>query len=295
MRVVCAGCKAKGDGNEAVTYLAVGSRAWELCATHADSFAQLLADALQDQGRAEPLPPPAPPKNVVVTGDVPRYAADEARLALSNAGYEISGHVDEHTEFIVIGLRPAPHKIAEAREAGLQWLDATRPGVFSGAVKAGSWPESLSDSGTLPDVPAKKTALHVRAEVTSQPSPKPRLTAVKDPVEATGEARQDNVHESPPAPVDEVAAKQKRAVEAAAEWRDEVNRRLGASRVEAAKERREKESRDRVTRAVREHKREEKSQPARVRSWAAAQGYEVARRGRIPAAVQNAYEYAHAA
>lgn len=154
MGTPCAGCKAKGseEVKEAATFIAVGHKVWDMCEEHADRFAGYFADLFKDSGEAEAET--GQRRNVVITGTIPGYAAANARTAVENLGYDISGHVNEHTAVIICGLRPAPHKVAEARELGTPCLDATKPKAFRDAVRAGAF----SGGDELPDVKPKITA-----------------------------------------------------------------------------------------------------------------------------------------
>ncbi|MDQ8703291.1 hypothetical protein RCO28_12445 [Streptomyces sp. LHD-70] len=164
MDALCHGCKAKGEETEAVSIIAVGVKVWDLCQLHADRFAGYLADVFQDGGDTEPV---KERPSVVVTGEIPGYDHETARAAIENLGYRIVGHVEDDTEFIVIGLRPAPHKVAEAREHGTRAFDATQPKALARAICSGDLDLALPSVDDLPVVQAmqpKKTAEDIKAE-----------------------------------------------------------------------------------------------------------------------------------
>ncbi|MER5441109.1 hypothetical protein [Streptomyces sp. NPDC002790] len=165
MEALCHGCKAKGEETVAVAIIAVGVKVWDLCQVHADRFAGYLADAFQDSGDLEAV---RERPSVVVTGEIPGYDHATARTAIENLGYRIAGHVQEDTAVIVCGLRPAQHKVDEAREHNTPAFDGTQPKALARAVAAGDL-ESLVGLGVddLPSVQAmqpKKTAEDIKAE-----------------------------------------------------------------------------------------------------------------------------------
>ncbi len=158
MSTNCLGCSAKGEERLAVTVIAVGHRAWDLCNEHAQRFSGYLAELFTTDGAA---PTVRTRGSVVVTGTIPGYEPEAASRALENSGFTIFGHVNETTEFIVCGIRPVPHKVREAREAGTASLDATIAGRFKDAVASGRWVAE----DALPEVVEKRTAEEVRAQV----------------------------------------------------------------------------------------------------------------------------------
>ncbi|GHF61498.1 histone-like nucleoid-structuring protein Lsr2 [Streptomyces noursei] len=161
MTALCMGCKAKGQEQEAATVIAVGHKGWDLCPEHAERFSGYLADLFGTDG----LEPTVEARgSVVITGTIPGYDADTARRALENSGYRIVGHVEEDTALIICGVRPAPHKVKEAEEAGTPCLDATRAGAFREAVTSGQW----IGEDPLPTVAQKKTAEDVQAQVEAE-------------------------------------------------------------------------------------------------------------------------------
>ncbi|MFH8346810.1 hypothetical protein [Streptomyces sp. NPDC018045] len=161
MKSLCLGCKAKEEEREAVTVVAVGHAAWDVCKAHADRFTGYLAEVFQTDGKA---PLVEERGSVVVTGTIPGYEPEAARLALENSGYRITGHVEKDTEFIVCGIRPAPHKVKEAEAAGTACLDATAAGRFREAVATNQW----KANDPLPEVVAKKTAEDVKAQTEAE-------------------------------------------------------------------------------------------------------------------------------
>ncbi|MFG2228049.1 histone-like nucleoid-structuring protein Lsr2 [Streptomyces sp. NPDC048644] len=163
MDALCTGCKAKEQPEDrgAVTVVAVGHQAWDLCAEHADRFARYLSKALRANGSEKPVDER---RSAVVTGSIPGYEPEAARRGLENSGYRIVGHVEEDTVLIVCGIRPAPHKVKEAGAAGTPCLDATRAGAFREAVTSGRW----IGEDPLPTVPEKKTADAVRAQMEAE-------------------------------------------------------------------------------------------------------------------------------
>ncbi len=166
MTALCMGCKAKGQEQEAVTVIAVGHKGWDLCSEHGEKFGGYLADLFGNDG----LEPTVEARgSVVITGTIPGYDADTARLALENSGYRIVGHVEEDTALIICGLRPAPHKVKEAESAGTPCLDATRAGAFREAVTSGQW----TGEDPFPTVAQKKTAGDIQAQ--GEPEEKWRL------------------------------------------------------------------------------------------------------------------------
>ncbi|MEV6551731.1 histone-like nucleoid-structuring protein Lsr2 [Streptomyces sp. NPDC051597] len=161
MTALCMACKAKGQDQEAATVIAVGHKGWDLCPEHAERFGAYLADIFGTDG----LEPTVEARgSVIITGTIPGYDADTARMALENSGYRIVGHVEEDTALIICGVRPAPHKVKEAETAGTPCMDATRAGAFRGAVTSGQW----IGEDPLPVVARKKTAEDVQAQVEAE-------------------------------------------------------------------------------------------------------------------------------
>ncbi|MEV0445309.1 hypothetical protein AB0I84_07410 [Streptomyces spectabilis] len=252
----CLGCKTKGEEQTATTVIAVGHQAWDLCGEHATKFADYLVDLFKDDGLA---PAPEPPKRtVVVTGTIPGYEPDTARQALENHGFTIAGHVTEDTAFIVAGIRPAPHKIQEATEAGTPCFDATKAGAFRDAVTSGQW----TAEDPLPAVAQKKTADDVRRESEEEKAARKEREA---------KALESYVHW-------QTTEVPKRMAESAAQWR---------------KERGEKEQQE-VRRIAKASLPPEQTESQKIREWAAKNGYEINSKGRIPEAVKVAYAHAHA-
>ncbi|MFE0046255.1 hypothetical protein [Streptomyces albireticuli] len=97
-----------------------------------------------------PVAPERP--SVMVSGDVPGYAWDEARMAVRNLGYEVVGRADESTVLLVLGEGGDRNvtKLRDAAERGLPVMDVRAPGRFRDAVRAGE----LVGSDPLPE-PAK--------------------------------------------------------------------------------------------------------------------------------------------
>ncbi|UFQ16435.1 MULTISPECIES: Lsr2 family DNA-binding protein [Streptomyces] len=169
MDTLCKGCKVKDEEVEAVSIIAVGTRVWDLCQVHAERFEGYLADLFQDTGEAEPV---APRPTVVVTGEVPGYDHETARTLIENLGYRIAGHVQEDTAVIVCGLRPAQHKVAEAREHGTPAFDATAPSALALALRSGdleglAYP-SVDDLRVVQTMTPKKTAADLKAQAEAE-------------------------------------------------------------------------------------------------------------------------------
>ncbi|MFD7336687.1 histone-like nucleoid-structuring protein Lsr2 [Streptomyces violascens] len=255
MNALCMGCKAKGQEQEAATVIAVGHKGWDLCSEHAEKFGTYLADLFGSDG-LEPIVEAL--GSVVITGTIPGYEPEAARMALENAGYRIVGHVQKDTALIVCGIRPAPHKVAEAAATGTPCMDATRAGVFREAVTSGRW----TGGDALPEVAAKATAADVRRE-----------TAEEKSVRREREAD---------------------AMSTYVEWqRTEVPKRLAESSVRWAEERREKEAKE-LRRRVNRSLPPQLSEAQQIRAWARAEGFTISNRGVIPRAVREAYRHAHA-
>ncbi|UQI44617.1 hypothetical protein M1P56_09790 [Streptomyces sp. HU2014] len=255
MDTLCFGCKAKGEQQSATTVIAVGHKAWELCEEHGNRFAAYLEDLFKDEGLA---PAVEQRKNVVVTGTIPGYEPDTARQAITNGGFDVSGHVDENTAFIVCGIRPAPHKVQEAAAAGTPCMDATKAGAFRTAVTSGEWVAE----DPLPEVSAKKTAEDVRRETDEQRESRRKREA---------DAMSAYVH-----------------------WqKTELPQRLSESSDRWAEERKEKEDAE-TRRLAKAHLEPELTENQKIRAWAAANDFTLNPRGRIPAAVKSAYDHAHA-
>ncbi|MGK5496410.1 hypothetical protein [Streptomyces sp. URMC 125] len=183
--VTCDACAKVGQESEATEVLTIKGDSYDLCDPHADKFAARFRELFgpgqsEDQDEAEPeddgddfedqddepgeesaQTPAGLRGSVVITGEVQGYTAKEARTAVERLGYTIAGHVDEDTVLIVTGHRPAPHKIAEAREYGTPVLNTVEhPKAFGRGIAAGE----LSPAGSLPKVTnRKKTAADVRA------------------------------------------------------------------------------------------------------------------------------------
>ncbi|MEU7041517.1 histone-like nucleoid-structuring protein Lsr2 [Streptomyces varsoviensis] len=86
--------------------------------------------------QGEPVRP-----SVMVSGEVPRYAIDEARQAVRNCGYDVVGRADDSTVLIICGEGAERNatKLADARERDLPCMDATTPGHFKSAVRSGEF------------------------------------------------------------------------------------------------------------------------------------------------------------
>ncbi|MFI1800504.1 histone-like nucleoid-structuring protein Lsr2 [Streptomyces sp. NPDC020379] len=167
-----------GSEVEATATLTLGRHTWDLCLEHDVTFGRYLTDALgvpaeaegaerdsgsqaptisvatdddepqHDQGsratdgvdteveRDEPKRPSA-----LVSGEVPGYSIDEAREAVRNCGYEVVGRADDSTVLIICGEGAERNttKLADAREHDLPCMDATVPGRFKTAVRAGEF------------------------------------------------------------------------------------------------------------------------------------------------------------
>ncbi|MFF4952831.1 histone-like nucleoid-structuring protein Lsr2 [Streptomyces chattanoogensis] len=262
MNALCHACKAKGEEAEAVSIIAVGVKVWDLCQVHTDRFEAHLADLFRDTGAAEPVKErPA----VVVTGEIPGYGHDTARTAIENLGYRIVGHVEADTEVIVCGLRPAPHKVAEAREHGTPAFDATEPKALARAICSGDLAltrESVDDLPIVQAMQPKKTAADVRKETDEQ-----------------AEARRKREAD---------------AMRSYVKWRQtEVPKRMAESSAQWAEERQKKEDAE-TRRIVKAKLPPELSEAEKIRTWAKENGYQVSNKGRIPTAVRVAYEHAHA-
>ncbi|GAA4071493.1 Lsr2 family DNA-binding protein [Streptomyces hundungensis] len=163
MTVLCMGCKKKEQPEDraATTVIVAGRQVWDVCAEHAERFGAQLADVFGSDGLEAMVESKG---SVAITGTIPGYDADTARLALENSGYRIVGHVEEDTALIICGIRPAPHKVKEAEEAAIPCLDATRAGAFREAVTSGQW----IGQDPLPAVAQKKTAEDVQAQVEAE-------------------------------------------------------------------------------------------------------------------------------
>lgn len=92
-----------------------------------------------DPGEVEHDEPERP--SVMVSGDVPGYLIDEAREAVRNCGYDVVGRADDSTVLIICGEGAERNatKLADARERDLPCMDATVPGRFKSAVRAGEF------------------------------------------------------------------------------------------------------------------------------------------------------------
>ncbi|MFI0818454.1 hypothetical protein ACH4TX_18385 [Streptomyces sp. NPDC021098] len=177
-RTVCDACHAKNGGEiEACDVLSLGDRSWDLCADHSKRFGAWLADALDaietpdaestpDVSPAEPTEDtieadPEPLPTVMISGEIEGYDWDDARNAVRNLGYEVVGRADDSTVLIICGkgAERNSHKLRDARERGIPCMDATVPGVFKAAVRAGA----LKGGDTLPE-PVRKDASAVISE-----------------------------------------------------------------------------------------------------------------------------------
>ncbi|MCC2279500.1 Lsr2 family protein [Streptomyces sp. ET3-23] len=257
MDALCMGCKKKEQPEDrpATTVIAVGHRGWDLCEEHAQNFGGYLVDLFGSDG-LEPIVEAR--GSVVITGAIPGYEPDAARLALENSGYRIVGHVEEDTALIICGVRPAPHKVQEAEKAGTPCMDATRAGAFREAVTSGRW----TGEDPLPAVAQKKTSADVRRESDEQRDVRRKREA---------EAMEKYNH-----------------------WRaTELPKRMEESTERWAEERREKEDFE-TRRLVKAQMPPELSEAEKIRAWARENGFTVSNKGRIPASVKQAYEHAHA-
>ncbi|MER7986964.1 histone-like nucleoid-structuring protein Lsr2 [Streptomyces noursei] len=255
MDALCMGCKAKGQQQDAVTVIAVGHRGWDLCEEHAQKFGGYLADLFDSDGLE---PAVETPGSVVISGTVPGYEPDAARRALENSGYRIVGHVEEDTVLIICGIRPAPHKVREAAEAGTPCMDASRAGVFREAVTSGRW----VGEDPLPAVEEKKSAADVRRESNEQ-----RDLRRKREAEAMEKYNHWRATELP-----------KRMEESAEQWAEERGAREDAE----------------TRRLARAQVPPEPSESEKIRAWARTNGYTVSNKGRIAGQVREAYQRAHA-
>lgn len=256
MAVLCMGCKKKGSADRpATTVIVAGQQVWDVCTEHAERFGAQLAAVFGSDGLEAPVQAPG---SVVITGTIPGYDPDAARVALENAGYRIVGHVQEDTALIVCGIRPAPHKVEEARVAGTPCLDATQAGAFRAAVTSGRW----TGGDSLPEVAGKKTAADVR----------------KETAEEKAERRE----------------REAESMKTYVEWqRNEVPKRMAESSVRWAEERAEREDKE-IRRRVQKSLPPQLSEAQQIRAWAKAQGHKISDRGVIPGAVREAYRHAHA-
>ncbi|MEV4740315.1 histone-like nucleoid-structuring protein Lsr2 [Streptomyces sp. NPDC049555] len=86
--------------------------------------------------RGEPVRP-----SVMVSGEVPGYTIDEAREAVRNCGYDVVGRADDSTVLIICGEGAERNatKLADARARDVPCMDATAPGRFKSAVRAGEF------------------------------------------------------------------------------------------------------------------------------------------------------------
>ncbi|WP_431041413.1 Lsr2 family DNA-binding protein [Streptomyces sp. P1-3] len=170
-RTVCDACHAKDGGEtEACDVLSLGDRSWDLCAAHAERFGEWLADAMDaSEADAESVPEPVEPveveaesqSSVLISGEIDGYDWDDAREAVRNLGYGVVGRADERTVLIICGKGAERNnsKLRDARERGLPCMDATVPGAFKAAVRAGV----LKGGDPLPE-PARQDAPAVLSE-----------------------------------------------------------------------------------------------------------------------------------
>ncbi|MEW1671998.1 hypothetical protein AB0O47_01940 [Streptomyces noursei] len=256
MSALCMGCKKKEQPEDrpATTVIAVGHRGWDLCDEHAQKFGGYLVDLFGSDGLE---PAVETPGSVVVTGEIPGYEPGAARRALENGGYRIVGHVEEDTTLIICGVRPAPHKVREAAEAGTPCMDATRAGAFREAVASGRW----VGEDRLPAVEEKATAADVRRETDEQRDLRRKREAD--------------------------------AMEKYNHWRrTELPKEMEASAKRWEEEREQKEQAE-IRRIARSQLPPELSETEKIRAWARKNGYTVSNKGRIAGQVREAYHRAH--
>ncbi len=180
-----------GSEEEATETLTLAGRTWDLCLEHSVIFGRYLLDALgvpaepgsapvaaeptvtdaepehqddieeDDETETEPVVRPS----VMITGEIPGYAWDDARQAVRNLGYEVVGRADDSTVLIICGegAERATTKLREAAERGIPCMDATGPSVFKFAVCAGE----LVGGDPLPE-PVRKDAQSVRDDRASE-------------------------------------------------------------------------------------------------------------------------------
>lgn len=148
-----------------------------MCADHSERFGAWLTDALGviETPDAESTPDassaqttgdtieadPEPLPTVMISGEIEGYDWDDARNAVRNLGYEVVGRAADSTVLIICGkgAERNSHKLRDAKERGIPCMDATVPGVFKTAVRAGA----LKGGDALPE-PARKDASTVISE-----------------------------------------------------------------------------------------------------------------------------------
>ncbi|MFD0279170.1 histone-like nucleoid-structuring protein Lsr2 [Kitasatospora sp. NPDC127111] len=194
-----------GSEEEATESLTIAGHAWDLCLEHGVVFARYLMDALgapaqpeaapvaaeesipeaehDDQDGAEEDVTEAEPEvcpSVMITGEVPGYAWDDAREAVRRMGYEVVGRADDSTVLIICGegAERATKKLQDAVEFDIPCFDARKPGAFRDAVCAGRF----KGGDPLPE-PVRKGAQAVRAE---RSTAKTEAQAVRDWAKAQG-------------------------------------------------------------------------------------------------------------
>ncbi|MES9589946.1 hypothetical protein ABWK57_13955 [Streptomyces sp. NPDC094045] len=263
MDLLCHACKAKGEETEAVAVIAVGLKVWDLCQLHADRFAGYLADLFQDSGDPDPV---EERPSVVVTGEIPGYDHETARTAIENLGYRIVGHVEDDTEFIIVGLRPAPHKVAEARNHRTRAFDATQSKALARAICSGDLDSlafpAVDDLPVVQAMQPKKTAADVRTESDEQRADRRKREAD--------------------------------AMKTYIQWqKTAVPKRMAESAARGAKERKQKEDAE-TRRLAKASLPPELTENQKIRAWAEENGFELKKTGAIPHHVREAYKRATA-
>ncbi|MGW2368644.1 Lsr2 family DNA-binding protein [Streptomyces sp. NPDC001667] len=164
-----------GSEVEATDTLTLGRHSWDLCLEHNVTFGRYLCDALGAPAEGEAVPtepenvpvvepapvptadaPPAdeaecdaedmseeatdpqPVPSVMLTGEVPGYDWESARVAVRNLGYEVVGRADESTVLLILGEGGDRNgaKLRDAAERGIPCMDVREPGRFKSAVRA---------------------------------------------------------------------------------------------------------------------------------------------------------------
>lgn len=110
---------------------------------------RMAYEIAQEAAKAEQGP------EVVITGAIDGYGAEEVRGAVEGLGYSIAGHITAETAYIIVGRRPAPHKIEEAETHDTSVINAASPGVLAQMIAEGE----LKPYGELPHITrTKRTA-----------------------------------------------------------------------------------------------------------------------------------------
>ncbi|MGW9170166.1 hypothetical protein [Streptomyces decoyicus] len=164
----CVAHLKKGEEVPGIVPLTLGDRFWDLCLEHAERFGAHFeelfsldgedAEEEEEEGEDEEEEEQEERPAVVITGNVDGYTAPEIRSAVERMGYTIAGHADANTAFVIVGKRPASHKIKEAREHETPVINAQESGVLKAMISAGE----LKPNGEMPAVKGKLTAADVR-------------------------------------------------------------------------------------------------------------------------------------